>query len=207
LVVILEEHSKKYYKKKRIIDKYNSTSQFYDSRYKIIQEQKYEIILQKYSANNKRILDMGCGTGLFYEYINNSMFDNGTLLYKYVGLDISWNMLLEIKSKILRSSLIRQFPTIIQSDIESLPLRDDTFHSIFTLTSFQNLPELQKGIKESLRVSKNEADFKLSILRKNLVIKSLLDILKSKIKDLELIELEKLEDIIISGKILKDKDF
>jgi len=203
----LEEYSKNHKKKKRIIENYNSSSYFYDKRYKAIQEEKYEIVLQKYGANGKIILDMGCGTGLFFDYVRKFILDKGTTNSVYVGLDISWNMLVEFKSKILNSHLIEYSPNLILSDIEYLPFRDNIFHSIFTLTSFQNLPGVQKGVTESLRVSKNNADFRFSILKKNIELKSLLYILKSKIKDLKRIEIEKLEDIIITGKILKEKVF
>ena len=207
MVIILEEYSKNHKKKKRIIENYNSSSYFYDKRYKAIQEEKYEIVLQKYGANGKIILDMGCGTGLFFDYVRKFILDKGTTNSVYVGLDISWNMLVEFKSKILNSHLIEYSPNLILSDIEYLPFRDNIFHSIFTLTSFQNLPGVQKGVTESLRVSKNNADFRFSILKKNIELKSLLYILKSKIKDLKRIEIEKLEDIIITGKILKEKVF
>jgi ubiquinone/menaquinone biosynthesis C-methylase UbiE len=205
LATILKEHSKIHNKKKKIIEKYNSSSHFYDKRYKAIQEEKYEIILQKYRVKGKNILDMGCGTGLFFERFRNSLVEKGTINSNYVGLDISLNMLLEFKSKIVDSHLIEYTPNLILSDIECLPFRDDIFHSIFALTSLQNLPSVQKGIMESLRVSKNNADFRFSILKKNLELKSLLNILKSKIKDLKLIEIEELEDVIITGKILKQK--
>ena len=205
MATILKEHSKIHNKKKKIIEKYNSSSHFYDKRYKAIQEDKYEIVLQKYRIKGKTILDMGCGTGLFFEYLRNSTLEKRTIKSIYVGLDISWNMLLEFKSKIVDTHLIEYTPNLILSDIECLPFRDDIFHSIFTLTSFQNLPGVQEGKIESLRVCKNNADFKFSILKKNLELKSLLKILKSKIKDLQVKEIEGLEDIIITGKTLKEK--
>ena len=205
MAIILKEHPKIRNKKKKIIEKYNSSSHFYDKRYKAIQEEKYEFALQMYRFESKIILDMGCGTGLFFEYFRNSILKQRKAKSLYVGLDISWNMLIEFKSKILDSHLIQYTPNLILSDIECLPFRDDIFHSIFTLTCFQNLPGIQKGIIESLRVSKNNADFKFSILKKKLELKLLLNILKSKIKDLEVINIEGLEDIIITGKILKEK--
>jgi ubiquinone/menaquinone biosynthesis C-methylase UbiE len=199
----LEEHSKNHKKKKRIIEKYDLSSHFYDKRYKAIQEEKYEILVENYRANGKRILDMGCGTGLFFEYIKKYILNERTKKSDYIGLDISWNMLLEFKSKIFTPYI----PNLIRSDIEFLPFRNDIFHSIFALTSFQNLPGIQKGIQESLRVSKNNADFKFSILKKKIELKSLLYTLKSKIYHLKTLEIDKLEDIIITGKISKGETF
>jgi ubiquinone/menaquinone biosynthesis C-methylase UbiE len=199
----LEEHSNNHKKKKRIIKNYDLSSHFYDKRYKAIQEEKYEILVQNYRANGKRILDMGCGTGLFFEYFKKYILDKRTKKIDYIGLDISWNMLLQFKSKLF----IPHVPNLILSDIEFLPFRNNVFHSIFALTSFQNLPGIQKGIIESLRVSKNNADFNFSILKKKIELKSLLYILKSKINHLKTLESDKLEDIIITGKISKGETF
>ncbi|MFX1419581.1 MAG: hypothetical protein ACFE9N_11735 [Promethearchaeota archaeon] len=71
----MKEKFKNYYKKKKIIEKYNSTSYFYDRRYKLIQEEKYEIVLKNYKMDGKIILDLGSGTGLFYEYYRKTIFD------------------------------------------------------------------------------------------------------------------------------------
>jgi len=204
LVIILEEHSKIHNKKKKIIEKYNSSSQFYDKRYRVIQEEKYEIVLNNYRADGRIILDLGCGTGLFFEYIKKSLLHKEAIKLNYVGVDISWKMLLEFKSKIINFNYSNYTPNLILSDIDCLPFRENIFFSIFALTSFQNLPHTKDGINESFRVSKNNADFKFSILKKKLELESLLKILKTKIKDLYIINNENLEDIVIQGIILKE---
>ncbi|MFX1418694.1 MAG: class I SAM-dependent methyltransferase, partial [Promethearchaeota archaeon] len=150
------------------------------------------------------ILDLGSGTGLFYEYYRKTIFDKKKIKSRYIALDISWNMLLEFKSKILYSNYNLHVPNLILSDIEYLPFRDNTFNSIFSLTSFQNLPTIEKGIKEMFRVSKNNTDFKLSILKKKLELKSLLKFLKSWIKDPIITRKDSLEDIIIQCEIIKN---
>ena len=62
-------------KKKIIIEKYNSTSSFYDDRYRKIQNEKFELHFKNTNFNCKTLLDAGCGTGLLFEYIS-SMNDN-----------------------------------------------------------------------------------------------------------------------------------
>jgi len=200
----LEEHSKNQNKKKSIIEKYNSSSHFYDKRYKAIQEEKYGIILENYGAHGKIILDMGCGTGLFFEYITKSIKKQGERNCNYVAVDISWSMLLRFKSKIFNFNHKNYALNLILSDMEYLPFRENIFDSIFSLTSFQNLPHIQIGITESFRVSKNNADYNFSILKKKFELELLLKILKPKIKEMEVIEKEKLEDFIIQGKLVKD---
>ena len=204
MVIILEEHSKNHDKKNRIIDKYNSSSFFYDKRYRAIQEEKYEIVLNNYIGNEKLILDMGCGTGLLFEHIIKLILEREVIRINYVALDISWNMLLEFKSKIFNLKKRRFSPNLILADIECLPFRENIFFSIFSLTSFQNLPHIHKGLHELFRVSKNKAEFKFSILKKNLELELLLEILRPNIKDLKVIKEENLEDIIVQGRLLKD---
>ena len=188
-------------KKKEIIKKYNSSSSFYDSRYRQIQETKYHIILKNFDLTRKVILDLGCGTGLFIEYLSRRKLEQKKNLDYYVGLDISWNMLLEFRSKF--EKLKGKNISLLLSDIENLPFRDNQFFSVLSLTSFQNLPDVKKGIKELLRVSRNRADFKFSILKKKTDLKILVDFLKSFVVIDQVLNKENLEDVIIQGKVFK----
>ena len=190
-------------KKKEIIKKYNSSSSFYDSRYRQIQETKYHIILKNFDLSRKVILDLGCGTGLFIEYLSRRKLEQKKNLDYYVGLDISWNMLLEFRSKF--EKLKGKNISLLLSDIENLPFRDNQFFSVLSLTSFQNLPDVKKGIKELLRVSRNRADFKFSILKKKINLKILVDFLKSFVVIDQVLNKENLEDVIIQGKVFKRK--
>ncbi|MFX1438063.1 MAG: class I SAM-dependent methyltransferase [Promethearchaeota archaeon] len=200
----MEERSKSHNKKKKIIEKYNSSSHFYDKRYALIQKDKFEIVLNNYRAEERLILDLGCGTGLFFEYINKSILNNEKIKLNYVGLDISWNMLLEFKSKISNSVYRICHPNLILSDIEYLPFRENIFLTVFALTSFQNLPNIKNGIIESFRVGKNNAEYKFSILKKKLDTKSLLKIIKTKLRELSITNNENLEDIVIQGVLSKE---
>jgi ubiquinone/menaquinone biosynthesis C-methylase UbiE len=199
----LEEKSKIYNKKKKIIEKYNSSSNFYDKRYKAIQEEKYEIALDNYKDNSNHLLDLGCGTGLLFEYFIKSKLEKKIMKNNYIGVDISWNMLLKFKSKRSKSEYTEYSPNLILADIEYLPFRNNIFNSIFSFTSFQNLPDAKIGIKELLTVSKNNAYFKFSILKKKLELDSLLGILKANLKEVSIVQNQNLEDIIIQGRIYK----
>ncbi|MFX1302980.1 MAG: class I SAM-dependent methyltransferase [Promethearchaeota archaeon] len=198
----MEERFNNSNKKKRIINEYNSSAHFYDRRYEQIQLEKYNLILNNLYLNGKVILDIGCGTGLFFEYIFNLKKEEDKVKYKYVAIDISWNMLLEFQSKKLNYKPKNNIELIL-GDIENLPFRKNVFHSIFSLTSFQNLPNINRGIEESYRVCINYGDFKFSILRKNLNLDALLNLLKPLSREIKTIDKDILEDIIILGKFFK----
>ncbi|MFX1392623.1 MAG: class I SAM-dependent methyltransferase [Promethearchaeota archaeon] len=190
-------------KKKEIITKYDSTSDYYEKRYKEIQYQKYEIILENYDLRDKYILDAGCGTGLLYDFIINSMEQIKTGYFSYIANDISINMLEIFKSKNFnRDKKIRNQLNLILSDVENLPFRDNIFNTVFSLTTFQNLPHID-GVKKIFRVLKKDADIRFSILKKNLDFNKLSSILKPKIYDFQIIDNETIEDVIIQGKMLK----
>ncbi len=190
-------------KKKEIINKYNSTSHFYDKRYSQIQSKKYDQILKNYVLDRKIILDAGCGTGLLFEYTIDLFKQEKRIFYSYIANDISWNMLMEFKSKLV--NLKKQLEVnLILSDLENLPFRKNTFHSIFSATAFQNLPNILNGVKESLRVVKSNGDIILSILKKKINLEELLSYLEPFVKEIIIIKIDTIEDIIIKGKLLKD---
>ncbi|MHA1349343.1 MAG: class I SAM-dependent methyltransferase [Promethearchaeota archaeon] len=189
-------------KKKNIIAKYNSTSSFYDDRYRNIQNSKFKLLLKNFKFDNKILLDAGCGTGLLFEFFlryNQRIFNRKL---RFIGLDISWKMLEQFLYKINKETSIKHV-NLILGDIENLPFREEKIHQIFAVTSFQNLHDIEKGLKELVRVGQQGTSLNLSILGKNLNLDSIYSYLKSETADLNLIRLEKVEDVIIQGNLLK----
>lgn len=189
-------------KKKDIIAKYNSTSSFYDDRYRNIQNSKFKLLLKNFKFDNKIILDAGCGTGLLFEFFlrSNQQIYNRKL--RYIGLDISWKMLKQFLYKINKGTSIKHV-NLILGDIENLPFREEKIPQIFAVTSLQNLHDIEKGLRELFRVGQQGTSLNLSILGKNLNLDSIYSYLKSEIVDLNLIRLEKVEDVIIQGNLVK----
>lgn len=190
-------------KKKIIIEKYNSTSSFYDDRYRKIQNKKYAIQLKSTDFKQKTLLDAGCGTGLLFEYI--SCLNNYDLHkdMRYIGLDISWEMLKNFRNKIKTINYIRN-TSLILGDLENLPFREGAFNLIFSITSLQNLQSLKKGLNELVRVGKRNTALKLSILKKKLNLEQIITYLNSYTINLKTDIIEELEDVIIQANLNKN---
>jgi len=188
-------------KKKEIINKYDLSADIYDKRYRAIQEEKYHIVLDNCILKEKRVLDLGCGTGLLIEYILKSKDYHHILKSKYIAVDISLKMMIKFKNKLLK---LGKKPNVlfVLSDMENLPFRKNSFNLIISLTSFQNLPNILNGVRESLRVSTNECDFKFSILRKKLELDKVINLLKPYVKDFKVVNKENIEDVIITGIVI-----
>ncbi|MBY9009663.1 MAG: methyltransferase domain-containing protein [Candidatus Lokiarchaeota archaeon] len=191
-------------KKKNIVARYDSTASFYDDRYKNIQNLKFKLLLSDFKFDNKIILDAGCGTGLLFEFFLKSSQQKNNRKLKYIGLDISRKMLKQFLYKINKVKSIK-YANLILGDIENLPFREEKIHQIFAVTSLQNLYDIEKGLRELFRVGQQGTSLNLSILGKNLNVDNIYSYIKSEIVDLNLIRLEKVEDVIIQGNLFKKK--
>ena len=149
-------------------------------------------------------MDAGCGTGLLFEFFLNSNQSLSKGKLRYIGLDISWKMLNQFSYKVKKVTSIKH-TNLILGDMENLPFREEKIQHIFAVTSLQNLYDIKRGLRELVRIGQQGASFNLSILRKNLDLDQICSYLKSEIEGLNFMTLEKVEDVIIQGNLVKKK--
>ena len=192
-------------KKSKIIKDYNSSSQFYDDRYYEIQLKKYESFLEKKWFQNNIILDAGCGTGLILEQVSKCIKLKALSNCKYVGVDISLNMLkkFQLKLKNLGKPLI---VSLILADLEYLPIRENIVDIIFSITVFQNLTDIERGLDNLIRVGKTKFDIIISILKKASEFEKFNDLVRMKLENYSFENNPYLEDIIVWGTVIKKKN-
>ena len=108
-------------KKSNIKNKYNLSADFYNSRYRNIQYEKYARMLNGMRLSG-RILDLGSGTGLLSGFLDKEVID----------VDFSINMLKKSKNK-----------NRIFADAENLPFKNGMFDIVLSFTLIQNLPNFR----------------------------------------------------------------
>ena len=118
------------------------------------------------------ILDLGCGTGFLFPYINQKV---GLL----VGLDVSQKALREAKKR--TKNLPNTF--LVRADADHTPFLDHTFDKVFAITVLQNMPKPTKTLVEMKRAAKPHATFAVTGLKKKFTQDSFVDLLeKSKLR-------------------------
>lgn len=132
---------------------YDYISEGYDELHRQEQENKIRLILENVDLHGK-VLDVGCGTGLFLEKIQD--------ICEAYGVDPSQGMLDKIRTK----ANVRKAPA------EELPFPDNYFDLVVSITAVHNFDDIEKGLKEMRRVARSKVVF--SILKKSSKLNSVL---------------------------------
>jgi len=142
-------------KKRDIMRRYDVTAQIYDERYAQEQRAKIEVALGHVNVEDQDVLDVGCGTGLSFDYVVNKSRIT-------VGLDVSRKTLLKAKER------TKKHPNahLILADADNMPMRDKTFTVIFAITVLQNMPNYANTLGEVKRVAQGDAIIIITGLKK-----------------------------------------
>jgi ubiquinone/menaquinone biosynthesis C-methylase UbiE len=144
----------KWSQKRNIMQRYDLTARMYDERYAEEQVAKYQAALKHLDINDS-VIDVGCGTGLFFNHV---VADAQTV----VGVDISRSLLLQAKER------ARAFFNVhlVQADADHLPFRDACFNVVLAFTLLQNMPKPLETLSELRRSAKQGAHVVVSGLKK-----------------------------------------
>jgi ubiquinone/menaquinone biosynthesis C-methylase UbiE len=144
-------------KKRRLMKRYDLTASIYDLRYADEQKAKIEAALRNTKAKWRGlILDVGCGTGILFDYISGKP-------EMIVGLDLSKKTLLEAKTR--TSEKNPHNVHLVQADADNMPFANGVFDGVSAFTVLQNAPNPGKMLKEIKRVAEDEAFFVLTGLK------------------------------------------
>jgi ubiquinone/menaquinone biosynthesis C-methylase UbiE len=149
-------------KKCDVMHRYDLTAHIYDIRYAEEQTAKIEAVMESISMEKEGlVLDVGCGTGLLFEYVSHKA-------KAIVGLDISRKILLQAKKRAKKFANVH----LILADSDNVPLKEDVFSHVFALTLIQNTPNPLKTLNEIKRVSKENVVIIVTGLKKKFPIKA-----------------------------------
>jgi len=90
----------------------------------------------------ERILDAGCGTGIF----TGDFLDRGA---RVTGLELSFPMLRRAGKKAVGRPFL-----MVQGDMRSLPFADESFDKAVSVTAIEFIEDAREGIAELFRVTK-----------------------------------------------------
>ncbi len=140
-------------KKIEATKRYNETAKLYDKRYGDIQIRKYQEVIPEITiSDTDLIIDVGGGTGLLSDYLQNNS--------KNIFIcDLSFEMLKEGKRK-------NKEGHFICADSEALPFRNDCCELVCYFSVFQNLESPDLSLSEGYRSLKPKGRIIVTVLSK-----------------------------------------
>jgi ubiquinone/menaquinone biosynthesis C-methylase UbiE len=137
--------------------RYDAETDAYDDLYSEEQRIKYDLALHHIALScENRILDCGCGTGIFLEKVADN-------LRIVVGVDLSPKMLRKAKDR-LRNSNVH----LLCADFDFLPFPRTSFRYVFIFTALPAPRYWGDSIREMLRVLESDGTITLSVQKKGI---------------------------------------
>lgn len=124
---------------------------FLDSDFRRKMQSPDKIISRSGIKEGMKVLEVGCGSGAFTTFVARAVGDKGEVF----ALDIQPEMLKQIENKLKQpeNENIKNI-RLIEGDALNIPLEDNTFDLVYSITVFQELPDKNKALKEMKRVLK-----------------------------------------------------
>lgn len=139
--------------KRKVMHAYDVTAGIYDERYSDEQHLKYWKTLESVDVEGAVVLDVGCGSGMFFPEVAGRA-------EAVVGMDVSKQLLLKAKA----NPAVNVY--VVQADADHLPFADATFDTSFSFTVLQNMPKPAKTLQEIKRATKKGGKIAATGLKK-----------------------------------------
>ncbi|MCF2875324.1 MULTISPECIES: bifunctional demethylmenaquinone methyltransferase/2-methoxy-6-polyprenyl-1,4-benzoquinol methylase UbiE [unclassified Tenacibaculum] len=144
-------------KKEQVAKMFDNISEDYDGLNRVISlgidvSWRKKVVKLVGENNPQQILDIATGTG------DLALMMSALKPQRIVGLDISAGMLEVGKQKVAKANLSEKIEMIV-GDSENIPFEDNTFDAITVSFGVRNFENLDKGLKEILRVLKPGGKF------------------------------------------------
>ena len=153
--------------KRKIMGRYNTTAESYNEQYEDEQRRKYRKALENVEVNGKNLLDVGCGSGLFFQEVAGDA-------HIIVGIDVSLKLLRKAKSQAKKLPAV----FVVQADADHLPFRDNFFGGIFVFTVLQNMPQPAQTLTELKRLAAVGSRVVATGLKKTYALDKFMDLLE-----------------------------
>ena len=172
--------------KLRTMRHYNAIARRYDELYGSEQLAKMKLVEQGIRIEAEEvILDVGCGTGLFFDLIAPKV----KLL---IGLDVSFEQLKIAYKKMKRFNNVQ----LIRADAEHIPFRENIFDKVVAVTLLQNLTDPERFLREVIRINKPHGECVITALKKKFDKDKLISLLRKAELDFRFLE-EETKDYIV----------
>ncbi len=154
------------WKRKRTVKRrYDLTASMYDARYKEEQEAKYQAAIANNSLTGL-VLDMGCGTGLFFNHLSAKTVE-------VVGVDISKLLLQQARARAKKLGNVN----VVQADGDHMPFKSGLFDKVFAFTMLQNMPKPSETLAELHRIAREGATVTVTGLKKTFCVENLRELI------------------------------
>jgi ubiquinone/menaquinone biosynthesis C-methylase UbiE len=154
--------------KRQVMHRYNETAQMYEERYADEQKLKYEKTLENLTVKGNAVLDVGCGSGLFFNHIANQ----ASLV---AGVDVSRGLLIEANKKAKKLKNV----FVVLADADFLPFPNGIFEDVFAFTILQNMPKPKQTLNELKRVAKPDGKLGVTALKKAFELQNFSNLLEA----------------------------
>lgn len=153
--------------KRRVMQRYDLTADIYEERYSEEQQAKYQAALENVNIVDAAVLDVGCGSGLFFSQVAQQA--------KFVvGVDLSRKLLIKAKDEAKKEANV----FVLQADADHLPFTPAFFDAAFAFTVLQNMPKPNETLAELRRVVKVGCRVVVTGLKKAFSLEGFIDLLE-----------------------------